>query len=208
MSAPTLAFSDFVDLVLVRLYELDKIDTSSFVDLTTVYDEINGDVPKSWLIDAAKVLQARSLAQVMINSKGVYAHISGEGRLYIERGEGKQKAEEVETNRSNYFHISVSGNNNQIIGGQQTGSATLTMSNAQGRSPWSDEVDAIEERLHKDTALSAEERDQALSYVRVIRGELRKREPNRTILAAVLEPLSQIISIVGQVAALIRAFGG
>jgi len=205
MSAPSHKFSDFVDLVLVRLYELDQADSDSFVDLSSVQKDIKGDVPASWLLDVAKVLQSRNLAQCIINSRGVFAHVSGEGRLYVEDRRGKTG--EIEDNKSNYY-ITVSGSNNQVVAGQTTGPTTQSMSNDQSRGPWGQFVDTIEEKVKNDASLGAEERDQALSYVKVVRGELRKPEPNQTVIAAVLEPLSHIISVAGQVANLIKAFNG
>ena len=47
-----------------------------------------------------------------------------------------------------------------------------------------------------------------MGYVKVVRGELRKHEPNQSIVAAVLEPLSHILSIASQVANLIKVFNG
>jgi F0F1-type ATP synthase alpha subunit len=205
MSAPSHKFSDFVDLVLVRLYEMDQVDSDSFVDLSSVQREIIGNVPASWLLDAAKVLQARSLADCMINSSGVFAHISGEGRLYVENRQGKTG--EIEDKRSNYY-ITVSGSNNQVVAGQTIGSTTQTISVDQSGGPWGHLVDTIEEKVKNDASLGHEDKEQALSYVKVVRGELRKREPNRSVVAAVLEPLSQIISVASQVANLIKVFNG
>jgi len=205
MSASAHKFSEFVDLILVRLYELDQVDSDSFVDLSNVQKEIKGLVPSSWILDVAKVLQARSLADCMINSSGVFAHISGEGRLYVENRGGKTG--EIEDNRPNYY-INVSGSNNQVVAAQTAGSTTQTITHEQGKGPWGQLVNSIEEKVKNDASLAPDDKEQALSYVNVVRGELRKREPNRTIVAAVLEPLSQIISVAGQVANLIKAFNG
>jgi hypothetical protein len=40
--------------------------------------------------------------------------------------------------------------------------------------------------------------------VAAVRGQLEKREPNRSVLAAILEPLSQVTSITSLVAELIK----
>jgi hypothetical protein len=82
------------------------------------------------------------------------------------------------------------------------------MSNDQSEGPWTRLVNTIEEKVKNDPSLDPEDKEQALDYVKVVRGELRKREPNRTIIAAVLDPLGQIISIASQVANLIKAFNG
>jgi hypothetical protein len=52
--------------------------------------------------------------------------------------------------------------------------------------------------------LDPSEREEFLSDVEAVRQQLRKREPNRPALAALLAPLSQIASIAGQVTTLIK----
>jgi hypothetical protein len=206
MNSPTYKFSEFVDLVLVRLYELDRQDSDNFVNLSAIQEEIKEEIPVSWLIDAAKVLQSRGLAQCMFTFGGVHAHISGAGRLYVEEGRGFTK--QIEQNRSSYYNIHVSGSDNQIIAGPSNGSTTQTISKVQDSGPWTRLIDSIEAKVKSDSSLAPNEKEQAISYVNVVRGELRKPEPNQTIVTAVLEPLSHILSIASQVANLINAFNG
>ena len=206
MTVPSHKFSDFVDIVLVRLYEADRAESDKFVDLSMVQKEIKGDVPASWLLDVAKVLQSLGLAQCIINSNGVYAQITGQGRLYVENHRGKTG--EIEKNPSIYYNVTVSGSQNLVVTGQNTGPMAQNIAGDNRQGPWSDIVDAIEKKVREDVSLDDDQRRHSLDYVQIVRGELRKREPNRTIIAAVLEPLSQIVSIASQVANLIKVFNG
>jgi len=205
--SPDLKFSVFVDLVLVKLYELDRINRSSskIFNLFDLRYELKEQIPQDWFFDAAKVLETRDLAQCTYTRGGVYARITGEGRLFVEEQKGNVR--QIEDNRSNYF-ITVSGSNNQVVAGQQTGATTQTMSNDQSEGPWGQLFETIEKNIAEDASLDDVEKEQARSYVKVVRGEMRKHEPNRNIIAAVLDPLSQIVSIASQVAMLIKAFNG
>ena len=52
--------------------------------------------------------------------------------------------------------------------------------------------------------MSDSEREDLLTDVQMVEQQLRKREPNRAVLAALLEPLSRVASIGGFVADLVR----
>jgi hypothetical protein len=64
----------------------------------------------------------------------------------------------------------------------------------------------LKDALRQDATLPGSEREDLLTDVEMIEQQLRKREPNRAALAALLEPLSRITSIAGFVADLIRWF--
>ena len=205
MPAPTYKFSEFVDALLVRLYELDQSKSDEFFGLREVLSTVKGDVPTSWTFDAAKVLQARGLAECLFNSKGVQSHISGEGRLFVEERKGFTK--KIQEDPAAYY-ITVSGNNNQLMAGQQGGQATQSVSTIQAPGTAAELAAAIERTIKEDASLGTEERDDALSFAVVARRELRKEEPDRTVLAVVLEKLSQVLSVAGQVANLIKMVNG
>jgi len=204
MPSSTYKFSEFADLILVRLYDLDRENSDSFIDLCEVVHDLKGEVPESWTVDAARILQSRRLAQCLINSRGVFAQITGEGRVFVEKGEGF--VGEVVRNRSNYYSIHVAGDGNQVVTGQQSGGITQKIVIHAGKGTWDHLLNSIEQKIHDDGTLGQDEKERAIGYVKVVRGELKKEEPNRTILAAILDPLSQIVSVAGQVASLIRAF--
>ena len=88
MPATALRFSQFVDLLMVRLYELDLQEGDRFFDLNAIARQIRESVPSGWVFDAAKVLQTRGLAECIFTFGGIQAQLTGEGRLYVEEGRG------------------------------------------------------------------------------------------------------------------------
>ena len=65
-------------------------------------------------------------------------------------------------------------------------------------------IDLIGAALEKDSGLSDQQKKEMRVDVAAVRGQLEKREPNRSVLAAILEPLSQVTSITSLVAELIK----
>jgi hypothetical protein len=101
MLSPTFKFSQFIDLLLVRLYELDHQRGDRFYNLNAIAESIKEDgVPQKWVFDAAKVLDSRGLATCMYSRGGAQAQITGEGRLYIEENRGT--TEEIRKHPDNY----------------------------------------------------------------------------------------------------------
>lgn len=202
MAAPTYKFSQFVDLLLVKLYEVDQTSDAEFVDLENLAREIKGDVPSSWVFDAGKVFQTRMLADVIFTFGGTHAKITGEGRLYVEEGRGFTKT--VQESPSN-FYINVSGDHSQIVAGSTATQITQTASSAPS-SAIAKALDEAVNTLKKDASISDEQREEALSYIEVVRQQIKKPEPNRSVLSAVLEPLSKITTIAGYISTLIKYF--
>jgi hypothetical protein len=200
MEAPQYKFSEFIDAILVKLYELDRASTDEFVKLDEVIKQIKGSIPPNWVFDAAKVLQSRGFINAIINSMGVFANLTGEGRLYVEEERGAVK--KIEAAPSNYYI--TAGDNAQIVAGGQQGQVTQTTTITDQNSALREIVNAIESKIQNDTLLNDQERTEALGYVKVVRNELTKSEPNRNVLAAILEPLSQIISVASQVTNLFK----
>src|SRR2546421_10863366 len=100
MSQSQWKFKDFVDLLLYKLYEHDQQHSGEFVDLNLLSQQVRGDAPSEWVVDAAKVLDTRTLADVQITFSGVHAAISGEGRLYVEERRGI--TEDIEKSPAKY----------------------------------------------------------------------------------------------------------
>jgi hypothetical protein len=203
MAAPTYKFSEFVDLLLVKLYELDREQgQSGFFDLNRLATDIKGDVPREWVFDAAKVLETRALADCIFTFGGTHAKISGEGRLYVEEGRGITK--KVQEAPSTYY-VNINGSNNQVVAGHNATEIRQTaVTNDQ--TPVAALLKEIDERIQSDAGLPKESREEALVLTDVVRREIKKIEPNRTLLGAVLDPLSKISSIAGNVATLIKLF--
>lgn len=200
-----MTFSEFVDAVLYKLYEIDRLkNDGSFVSLGDIGAMIRANVPQMWAFDAAKVLQSRGLIQAVLTSMVVSAQITGEGRLFVEENRGHTKDIKAAPDR---FFITFTGDGNQLAFAQ-TGS-TITQT-APGRGPGLADrlVESIEKGIEIDSNLTPDQKDDAKSYVAVVRRQLRKEEPDRNILAAVLEPLSRVVTIAGQVANLIRLING
>ncbi len=199
-------FSEFIDLLLARLYDLDREgETAGYFDLNAIKNELKVDIPQRWVWDAGRVLQSRGLADCLFAMGGkAEAVIAGEGRLYVEEEQGTGIIKEYHQQPQNY--VIVSGTANQVVVSGEQSSVTQTMTIEQERKPAFDLLKQIEEKLKQDQTLDPGERNDLLADVEMIRGQLRKRDPNRTALAAILEPLSQVSSIGGLIVQLIRLF--
>jgi hypothetical protein len=203
MAKPTIKFTEFVDQLLVKLYELDAETPGEFHNLSAIAESLKSDVPADWVFDAGKVLDSRALADVLFTFGGTDAKISGEGRLYVEEGRGTTK--DIQTNPQNYY-VTVSGSNNQVVAGSTTQAVTHTITIEQERAPAFALLDQIVQKLNRDSTLPAPQKEESLTYANLIKQELAKPEPNRNLIAAVLDPLSKVASIAGAVASLVRLF--
>ena len=200
MASPIFTFSKFIDLLLVKLYDLDRELGDKFFDLNWIAQQIIGNSPEKWGFDAAKVLESRGLAMCIFTFGGVQGQITGEGRLYVEEDRGK--TEEIKKDRPNYY-INVTGDNNQV-GVQST--QTMTVKSDEGLA--SKLVREMKAAIESDEALQGADKAEAVSYLDLVEKEAKRPAPNRNILAAVLEPLSKIASIAGNVAKPIQIING
>jgi hypothetical protein len=207
MASPSYTFSEFIDRLLVRLYERDREadNPARFIDLLELSKEFKEIPPERWVVDAANELRTMGLAAVEINSMGVQALLTGRGRLYVERGQGKTRdfLSQPEKYYNKVTNVHVHGNQNQIA----VGPATQTLTVERDTSLASRIVGEMKEALHKDQIAQAE-KDKAISYLELVEKEMKAPEPNQNILAAILEPLSKIASIAGNVATLIQIING
>jgi hypothetical protein len=203
MAATTYRFSEFLDLLLVRLYEADRQTPDDFADLTALARTIKGDVPVSWVMDAGKVLETRAFADVLFTFGATYAKITGEGRLYVEEGRGTTK--KIQEQPATYY-VTVSGNNNQLVTGPIAGNISQASSLEEQRAPAFKLLKEAKERLRGDPALQGSTNVEANAYLDLVGLELKKPEPNRHIISAVLDPLSKIASIAGTIASLVKLF--
>ena len=199
-----LKFGQFIDLLMARLLEREyEARSGALVDLNAVAREIKIEVPDQWIFDAGKVLESRGWAQVLFTmGGGCHARLTGEGRLYVEEERGTGIIREY--HRAPAQFISVSGTANQVIVGDTSGSVSHAVTIEQERAPAFRILGQLKDALQRDPTLSESEREDVLTDVQMIEQQIRKREPNRAVLAALLEPLSQIASIGGFVADLVR----
>lgn len=202
MPAPTFKFSEFIDMLLVRLYELDRSDGDTFYDLHAVARQLKEDVPAGWVFDAAKVMETRAWAQCIFTFGGTHAQLTGEGRLYVEEGRGITRS--VVQDQPRYFNINISGGNNQIVGGANEGQVTQTITLEEEREPVFRILAEAANTVRGDATLREENRSEALTAIELIRLQIKKPEPNRNLIVAVLDPLSKIASITSAVANLIK----
>jgi hypothetical protein len=201
MARPSYKFSELIDLLIVMLYEADRQqENPSFVSLDALAQQIKGEIPSEWVFDAAKVLQSRMLADCTFNSMGTYAKISGEGRLYVEEGRGITR--EAQQSPAN-FYVTVNGDNSNILVAQNA--TDVRQANAsEDQTPVGKVLNEIQKRIQEDPKLTQDARSEALDYAALIRKETKKAEPNRTLVAVVLDSLSKIASIAGNVATLMK----
>jgi len=199
-----LKFSQFIDVLMARLLEREReAPSGALVDLNEVARELNVSVPDPWIFDAGKVLESRGWAQVIfMMGGGCHARLTGEGRLYVEEERGTGIIREYHEAPAQF--ISVSGTANQVIVGSTTGGVAHAVTIEQERAPAFRLLSQLKDALRRDPSMSDSEREDLLSDIQMIEQQLRKREPNRAALAALLEPLSRVASIAGFVADLVR----
>ena len=206
MPVTQIKFSEFVDLLLVRLYQLDRERGDGFIDLNVVAASIREEVPPNWVFDAAKVLETRGLAQCIFTFGGVQAELTGEGRLYVEEGRGITGA--VQNTPSTYFNVHVGGQNNVVVTGQSHGAITHTITPESERAPALKILDDIEQKIGQDQTIGVSKRDEATTSVHLLRLQFAKEEPDRSLVAALLDGLGRIATLAGSVATLVRILNG
>jgi hypothetical protein len=203
---PAMKFRDFIDLVLARLYELEREGRSgALFDLNVVAKSLKTHVPQDWVFDAGKVLESRGWAQVAFTfGGGCHARLTGEGRLYVEEERGTGIIKEYRLAPAQF--VAVSGTGNQVVVGSTTGPLSQTTTIEAERAPAFSVLEELKQRLREDTTLTDAEKQEMLADVGMIEQQMRKREPNRVVLAALLEPLGRVASVAALVAELIRLF--
>lgn len=195
--AKRLDFTEFMEFVLARVYELDEtVGSGGFHDVHEIAAELAEPVPKNWPADVVAALQDRGLVSGYRAFGGdVGATLTGEGRLFVE-----QLAREKDSIVHEYRHspsniVIVHGGSGHNIAFGNVGYVTQTSISGDVR----DEVTAllrqIEETLLADESLDGAEREDALADVRAAQGQMEKREPNRQAVLALLGPLSKIASV-------------
>jgi hypothetical protein len=206
-TAPPLRFIEFIDLLLARLYDRDHGSPGALFDLNEIAQELSPEVPEAWTLDAAKFLQSRGLAMPLITFGGVTAQLTGEGRAYVEEERGTGIIRKYHESPQVFVqHVNIHGDNNQTVVGheQKAVSQSQVTPIEKEREPAFKILREIDDKLDRDDSLSQSERDQIKEDLEYIREQLKRREPNRSVLAALLAPLSQITSIASQIVSLVR----
>jgi hypothetical protein len=203
---PRMKFAEFVDLLLMRLYEADQKAGSTPVDLNALVQDLKDPVPEDWTRDAAKILNSRGLADCMFTFGAVHGSLTGMGRLFVEEDRGTGIIPQYKESPDRFVRVTVLGNNHNVnvnVGGNAA-SVTQSQMIERERQPVFQLVDEAATRLKSDGTLTEDERKELLSDIEALRGQLKRREPNRPAIAAILTPLSKITSIATQIASLIK----
>jgi hypothetical protein len=197
-TSSALKFGQFVDLMMARLLEKERETPSgALLDLNEIARELEVGVPDQWIFDAGKVMDGRGWAQVAFTfGGGCHARLTGEGRLYVEEERGTGIIREYHKAPAQF--VSVSGTEST------TGGISHAVGIEQERAPAFRLVGQLKKTLQGDLSLNDSEREDLLTDVQMVEQQLRKREPNRAALAALLEPLSRVASIGGFIADLVR----
>lgn len=105
-------FTEFVDFVLLRLYELDaEVSHWAGVDVEKLAAELREPVPPRWPADAVEYLRTRGLAGGGETDQIVGASITGAGRMYVEgRQHETSMIEDYRAQPGNFVIVTGSGN--------------------------------------------------------------------------------------------------
>ena len=200
----TLSFSAFLELVLVRVAEADRVEPGEYHDLFELVEFLRLEVDDEWVYDAAKILDDRGLVTwLKVHGRPTNVRLTGEGRLYVERGGDTGVIRQYERQPS-LFVVNITGEGHNVAV-SQTG-AVSQVSNRE-----TNEllvlVEEIERELERDDSLSAEDKAGFRTDLDAVRGQLRKPEPNRKAVASLLEPMAGIASVGSFVTSLLEILG-
>ncbi len=194
MSKEKLTFSEFITLLLTRLYEDETANgPGKYIHLGVLAKDFKQDIPRQWVFDAGKVLEARGLAKCIFAIGGlVMASLTGEGRMFVEEAISDEKnvAKKYKENRENFINVtgtnlSTGSNNSQIINIEEERSELFSI------------LKDIKEYINNSTI---ENKPDYISDLDSIESQLNKKEPNKSIIADLLEPFGKMIDIAGKVA--------
>lgn len=199
-----LSFSEFVDLLLARLYDLEQEQgIEGYVDLNAVAEGLRAKIPEKWVWDASMVLEARDLIRAIRAFGGICrAELTGEGRLFVEEKRGTGVIEKYLKARNQY--VAVSGSQNLVVGAGDGTTVTQTQNIESMRKPVFDLLLEMQTIVDNDESLDERDRKELKADINAVRAQMEKREPNRSVLAALLEGLAQVPSIITKVADLTR----
>ena len=143
----------------------------------------------------------------LITFGGVTAQLTGEGRAYVEEERGTGIIRRYHESPHIFVqNVNIRGDNNQtVVGSSQSGVTQSQVTQIEReREPAFKILRELEDKLDEYRSMSDSERAQFKEDIKYIREQLRRREPNRSALAALLAPLSQITSIASHVVSLVR----
>jgi len=196
MPQEKLTFSQFVTLLLTRIYEYE-IDNGpgDYIQLGLLAKDFKQNIPPQWIFDAGKVLESRGLAKCLFALGGiVMASLTGEGRMFIEEAMNKDEnvAKEYKNNPGTFINV-TGGNVNIATGNNNIQSINIETERKELFTILND----IKEYINR---IEDEKKSDYLSDLDSIESQLKKKEPNKSIIADLLEPFGKFIDIAGKVA--------
>ena len=121
-----ISFSQLIDLLLARLYDVDqKQGPGKYYFLNALAEGFKEKVPFQLIFDAAKVMEARGLIRAIYMQGAVQATLTGEGRLFVEEEQGTGAIREYRKDPSHF--VIVTGNGNQVNVGSPQATQTMTI---------------------------------------------------------------------------------
>ena len=155
-----LGFTEFVELILVRLYEADRARPGVAVNLSDLAVELRQEIPDSWAFDAVQVLADRGLVEDMRTMQTPHAILTGEGRLFVEGGGQTGVIDEYRQHPANF--VIVTGSSHQVAVGVQGDVEQTSITAEVPEEAWQ-LLKEIEERLSSAEDLDEKERTDALA---------------------------------------------
>ncbi len=189
-----LSFTEFVDLLLVRLYDLDKQAAGQPHNVDAVAEELRPAIPKPWVSQATEALSGRGwVDDSMSVDQATIASITGEGRLYVEGREHQTEViERYRQQPANYVY--VEGNVGNLAVGT-AGDVSQTSLTVDVQAQALRIVAEMRGALEGDETLDAETRDEALADVSALEGQIKRRKLNKNVVAGLIGSLSGIASV-------------
>jgi hypothetical protein len=200
----TVNFSGLIELILARLYDLERgARPGTMFDLNAVAKDLRVQIPTQWIFDAGKVLESRGWAEVLFTfGGGCHARLTGEGRIYVEEEHGKGLIREYHEAPRRFFSADPDPAGRDVTSATRSQHATIERE----REPALELLRQMDDVLRHEASVTEDQRADLLIDVEMIERQMRKREPNRAALAALLEPLSRVPSLSAPVMDLIRLF--
>ncbi len=204
MTTNNINFSHFIELALAIIYKHEQVHgPQGFIDMNQLAASLKQKIPPKWIWDATKVLESRRMVQAIYAIGGAcYAQLTGEGRLFVEEERGSGIIQKY--NKAPQQFVFVSGEGNQVVVSGGDANVTQTTKFQNERKPALDLLDEIQRTIVKESGLRSDEIEEIKIDIDMIRKQLDKREPNRTVLAALLDGLPNIPSIITMVGDLVR----
>ena len=191
---PRLNFTEFVDFILARLYELDQAGTgTSFQDVDAIAAELREPVPDDWASQAVDVLAEQGLVDEANTMGAAAAVINGRGRLYVEGREHQTEViEEYRQQPSNFVY--VTGTGHQVAVGVG-GNVTQVKVSTDVRDSALRLLETMREKLDEEPTLGPSAKEDVLRDVAAIEGQFKKNTLNKDAVIALLNPLANIAGI-------------